>query len=380
MAIESANALSRRRFLGCLAAAAAGAAIAPLPVWAKTVLPRPMPKGIEAFYYEKRTDGRVACEACPWGCELAPGETGRCRAKANRSGTLYELDYGNPCVLNLDPLEKGPLFHVPPGQLSLALAGAGCNLACQYCQNWQVSQKGAWETDNLDLPVAKCPSSAREKGCRAITFTYTEPAVELRYAMDVFSAARRQNIFTHAVSAIYLNPRPLKALCEKTDAFSAGLKGFDEKFYRDVVGGELRPVLDALTTIRESGVWLEIVTLIVPTLNDNPKPIGKMGRWIVQNLGADTPLHLTRFVPEHRLRNLPRTTVQALEAARAAALDAGLRYVYLGNLPGHAAENTVCPSCQTMLIARVGFKLLENKMQQLGKCPKCGAAIPGRWA
>jgi pyruvate formate lyase activating enzyme len=370
--------LSRRCFLGCLASAAAGATLAPLPAWAKTVLPRALPEGAEAPFYQRLADGRVACQACPWGCELGPGETSRCRAKANRDGKLVELDYGLPCVINLDPIEKGPLFHFHPGETSLALGGAGCNLACQYCQNWQVSQKGAWETKNIDMPVARCSSAAKEKKCRAVTFTYTEPAVELRYATDVFAAARRHGLYTHAVSAVFLHAKPMRLLCEKADAFSAALKGFDEAFYRDVVGGELAPVLTALTTIRESGAWLEIVTLVVPGMNDQPATIGKMAKWIVQNLGADTPLHLTRFVPEYRLQKLPRTSIETLEAGWKAARDAGLRFVYLGNVPGHNAENTFCPSCQTRLVARLGFKLLENRVQN-GKCPTCGAAIPGKW-
>jgi pyruvate formate lyase activating enzyme len=180
------------------------------------------------------------------------------------------------------------------------------------------------------------------------------------------------------VTAAYLNAEPLKALCEKTDAFSVGLKGFDDKFYREIVGGELKPVLDALQIVRARGPWLEVVTLIVPTHNDRPALVGKMAKWIATELGGDTPLHLTRFVPEYRLRNLPRTPLETLEAARKAALDAGLRFVYLGNVPGHAAENTLCPFCQAMVVTRVGFKLLENRLTN-GTCPQCGAKLPGRW-
>jgi len=330
----------------------------------------------EARWYERLDDGRVRCLLCPNACVRDTGERSRCRAREPKGGKLYSLVYGLPCVIMLDHVAKCPLYHVElPGKV-FSIATAGCNLGCDYCQNWQFSQSGPDETKNFRLTPQQVVDKAVEKGCPGIAFFYTEPTVYYEYMWDIAGLARKRGLKTIVVTAGYFNDGPLRELAGRVDMFTVGLKGFDDGFYRRTIHGELAPVLKTLTTLHEVGVWFEVVNLILPGLNDSPDGLRAMCSWLVRNLGPDRPLHFTRFRPQYKLRQLPLTPVKTLEAARSMALEAGLRYVYIGNLPGHEGNHTYCPKCGTTLISRLGFEVVERKLRD-GACPDCGQRLPG---
>jgi pyruvate formate lyase activating enzyme len=330
----------------------------------------------EVLYYTKLPQKRIQCFVCPLNCILNDGETCFCRTRTNYGGTLYSEAYNNPCILQVDPVEKGPFYHVVPGTQTLALGTAGCNLRCIFCQNWQLSQKRPSESHNLYLDSEQAVSSAALQDCRSITYTYTEPVVFYEYMVTVARAARAKGLKNFVATAAFINSVPLKDLCKCVDGFVVSLKAFTEEGYKTLCGQAMRPVLDALRTIREEGTWLELVYVIIPTLNDDVGQIKQLGAWIVKELGASTPLHLARFFPAYKVRNLSRTPLKLMEDARAATQDAGLRFVYLDNVPGHLANSTRCPSCNTLLIERVGFQLLKNSLNS-NSCPRCGFTIPG---
>ena len=331
-----------------------------------------------ARHFESLAGGRTRCRLCPNECERGEGERSRCHARETRDGKLYSLVYGRPCVVSLDPLEKCPLFHFRRGGNALSIATAGCNLGCRYCQNWQFSQKGPEETSNFDLLPRQVIEKAREYKAQSIAFFYTEPTIAFEFVADVAAAAKKAGLPTVLVTAGFIREEPLRELLPLIDAFTVGLKGFTEKYYHEVIDGTLEPVLKALTTIAAARRHLEIVTLLVPTLNDAPEAIAAEIAWIREHLGTAIPLHFTRFVPQYRLKRLPPTPAATLEAARKRALEAGLQFVYTGNLPGHEGNHTVCPKCRTVLVERLGFQVLKNSLVH-GKCPSCATAIPGAW-
>jgi pyruvate formate lyase activating enzyme len=316
---------------------------------------------------------------CPLNCILEDGETCFCRTRTNIGGVLYNYAYNNPCVLNVDPVEKGPLHHVLPGERALALGTAGCNMRCLYCQNWQVSQRKPRETRNIHLEASSLPAYAREKSCRLVAYTYTEPVVFYEYVYDTAAQARRAGLRVHVASAAFVNPEPMQQLCRVVDTFTLAIKGFSEEFYKKVCGTELAPVLEAIKVVKDEGRWLELVNLIVPTLNDDVESIAAMCHWIADRLGDDVPLHLARFYPEYRLKNLPPTPQSTLEMALETAKDAGLKYVYFANVPGHPTNNTYCPGCGRPIIKRAGLETLSVELVN-GKCKHCQAIIPGIWS
>jgi pyruvate formate lyase activating enzyme len=287
--------------------------------------------------------------------------------------------YGNPCIISVDPIEKLPLAHFLPGEKSLSLAVAGCNVRCLYCQNWQQSQVRPEDIRCFPLPPTEAVRGAQRKRLPIIAYTYTEPVAWSEYMADVAAQAQGRGIRNVCATAAFIHPEPLRELCQVIDAFAIALKGFDETFYEKVVGATLEPVLKAMEIIRAEGKWLEVVTLIVPTLNDDLKKIRAMCVWIRQHLGAEVPVHFGRFVPEYKLRNLPRTPIPTLERCREVALEEGLQYVYLFNVAPHEGSHTYCPRCKGKLIERLGFKVLSNRLNR-GTCPRCGTEIPGVWA
>jgi pyruvate formate lyase activating enzyme len=322
----------------------------------------------------------VACELCPRRCVIPEGGAGDCRIRVNLGGKLRATTYGRPSAIHIDPMEKKPLFHFHPGTSVFSIATAGCNLHCLNCQNWQLSQRGGEEMEQIyraDPP--EVVKAAKEQGCKSLAYTYSDPVVFYEYVYDTSEIARREGLNNTYHTAGYINPKPLRRLCKLLDASNTDLKAFDDGFYRRVTGATLQPVLDALVTLREEGVWLEVTNLLIPTLNDDLAMIRRMATWMRDELGADTPLHLSRFQPQYRMRNLPPTPVEALDRARREALDAGLRYVYIGNVPGHEANSTYCPTDGTLLIRRVGFMVVENKLTADGRCPTCNQTIPGVW-
>lgn len=335
----------------------------------------------EAAYYRKidEKQKKVWCQLCPRGCILSNGELGFCMARKNIDGKLYALGYAQPCALHVDPIEKKPFFNVLPKTLSFSIASAGCNLRCKYCQNWQISQVSPMETTNKYSPPQGIVNAAIKSGSRSIAYTYTEPTNFFEYMLDVAKAAKSKGILNVQHSNGYINPAPLKELCQYLDAVNIDLKGFTNSFYNSLCSAELDPVLETIKTIKASGVWVEITNLVIPGHNDDLNVISKMCAWVKTSVGADVPVHFSRFYPMYRLTGVPPTPVSTLEKAREAGLAAGLHYVYIGNVPGHPGENTYCPHCKKIVIKRSGYNILENNVKN-GKCPHCSEKIGGIWA
>lgn len=320
----------------------------------------------------------VQCELCPKGCVIAPGQSGDCRARVNLDGKLIASTYGRPCAVHVDPIEKKPLFHFLPTTKAFSIATAGCNLHCRNCQNWQISQSFAYDQAAYDLPPDKLVAAALNANCASIAYTYTDPVVFYEYTRDSCVIAHERGVRNVLVTAGYINPGPMRELCKVADAANVDLKYFDDALYRSNSDGALKPVLDALVIAKEEGVWLEVTNLLIPTISDDTVMIRKMCEWMVANLGADTPIHFSRFHPQYKLRELPVTPDATLDRARTVALDAGLRHVFIGNRPGQSGEATVCPNDGELLIRRAGYLIMENRLEE-GCCPKCGTAIAGVW-
>jgi pyruvate formate lyase activating enzyme len=333
----------------------------------------------EASWYRKLEGLKVECQLCPQGCVVADMERGTCGVRENRGGTYFTLVHGVVCTVHADPIEKKPFFHVLPGERALSFAAPGCNVECKFCQNWEISQFRPEQVASVYVPPESLVEFARREGTHLTASTYSEPVVFWEYVRDAAKAARAAGLRPTVVSNGYIRPEPLAEVLPHLTAMKVDLKAFTEEFYERQVRGRLQPVLEALKVIRGSGVWLEIVVLLIPTLNDSPREIEAMSAWIVEHLGRDVPIHFTRFHPTYRLTNLPPTPVETLERAGRIATDAGLRFVYLGNLPGHPKESTYCPGCSVPLIRRMGFQVLENRLAG-GACPDCGRSIPGVWS
>ncbi len=326
-----------------------------------------------------RAEGRlVRCDLCPHRCVLGENDRGFCRARVAKGGRLHTVAYGNLCSLALDPIEKKPLYHYLPRAPILSVAMGGCNLRCLNCQNWESSQKRPHEVSRYGLFPADLAALAAARRIPALAFTYSEPLVSYEYVRDAAALARERGIRTVLVTAGFVEEAPLRALARAIDAVTLDVKSFRERFYREVTGGRLAPVLRPLEILREERVWVEASFLVVPGLSDDAADIGRFAGWLASRLGADTPFHLLRFHPAHRLKERPPTPLPALEAARRAALDAGLRFVYVGNVPGSDANHTRCPRCGRVLVERAGFVVTRFEIAA-GRCA-CGEAIPGVFA
>jgi pyruvate formate lyase activating enzyme len=320
----------------------------------------------------------VQCTLCPHRCLIADGARGHCRTRENRQGRLYSMVYGNPCAVHVDPIEKKPFYHFLPTAAAFSLGTAGCSLRCLYCQNWSIAQVTPEETDNADLPPEAVVRYAQQYQSPVIAYTYSEPTAFYEYMLATARLAREAGLVNVVVSNGFINPEPLKELCTAVDAIKVDLKGYDEGFYREVCGGELQPVLEAIRTIRQSGIHLEIVNLVVPTLNDRLDQLRALARWVAQEISPDVPLHFTRFQPQYKLTNLPPTPVETLERAWEMAREEGLHFAYVGNVPGHPGNNTVCPACGKTIIVREGFAVTQSHLDG-GACAYCGEPIPGVW-
>jgi len=329
----------------------------------------------EALHYERIGERKVICRLCPHECRIADLERGTCGVRENRGGTYYTLVYGNPCSVHVDPVEKKPLYHYLPGTRAFSLATAGCNFVCRFCQNWEISQKRPEQVKSIDLPPPAVISAAARNGCRTVAHTYTEPVVFYEYMRDCAIEGRRRGIPSLMISNGYIQKKPLRELCRVIGGVKIDLKAFTESFYRDMCAGTLRPVLDALVVLKEEGVWFEIVVLIIPSLNDGETEIDRMTRWIHRELGADVPVHFSRYYPTFMLKNIPPTPPSLLRRARRIARENGLKYVYVGNLLSEEA-NTFCPSCGALLIARYGHSASIEGMKK-DTCRACGEKIPG---
>ncbi len=335
------------------------------------------PKGVPAKYYLKTPRG-VRCQLCPNRCDIKEGERGDCRTRINIAGELYTLAYGNPCAVHIDPIEKKPLYHFLPGTHSLSIATAGCNLACLNCQNWQISQKKPDEVETVELMPGQVAALAISKECSSVAYTYTDPIVFYEYVMDSAIAVHEPGLKNVIVSAGYIEEQPLREWCRYIDAANIDLKSFSDEIYQTLSAGTLKPVLNTLKVLKEEGVWLEITNLIVPQWTDDPEMIKRMCGWLAHNGFEDTPLHFSRFTPTYKLDRLPATPLEILDKARNMALEAGIKYVYTGNVAGHEGTDTYCPSCKKKLIDRSGFRLVTNHISN-GKCEFCGETIAGVW-
>jgi pyruvate formate lyase activating enzyme len=364
--------LTRRDFLQLSGASCLALAASPLPAAAGE---RP---AVEARYYEKLPNKKIKCKLCPRECAIDDRETGYCGARENRNGTYYTLVYGKPCTINIDPIEKKPLFHFHPGTTAFSTATAGCNINCKFCQNWEISQSRPEQIRSYDLNPQEFVAQCVEYKVPSIAYTYSEPVIFTEYMYDICVEARKHNIKNVMISNGYIQEKPMRDLVGVLDAVKIDLKSFREQYYRDICEGELKPVLDTLLLLSGLSIWFEIVYLVVPTLNDGADELKDLSAWCVHNLGGHVPVHFTRFQPQYRLKNLPPTPVATLEKAKKIHEDAGGQYVYIGNVPGHEAENTFCPSCSELLIKRRLFDVRIVALRN-GRCAKCGAAIPGVW-
>ena len=368
----------------------------------------------EAMFYKKVNGQNVQCLLCPRECVISDGRRGFCRNRENQKGKLYTIVYGKPSVVDIGPIEKAPLYHFVPGHFRLCITCASCNLRCKHCQNWHLSQKSPEELNHYSYSPSEIVQQARNQKLDSISFTYTEPTVYYEYLYDISVIAKQMGLKTSIVSNGYINREPLLKLLTVLDAVKIDLKGFSEEFYKEVCSATLKPVLNSLLTVKKENVWLEIVNLVVPTLNDDPKMIDEMCRWIKENLGVNTPLHFTRFFPNYKLTrstapslsfknrgkkcrsgstlsnpwllaegvegltNLSPTPIPTLESAYEIAKKNGLRYIYVGNIPGHIYNSTFCPSCNRRLIHRTHFDVLEMNLLN-GKCKFCSFPIQGKW-
>lgn len=364
--------MTRRSFLISSATALATLASAP------SLLSDGRPEGVEARYYEKLADGEVRCLLCPKGCRIQPGKRGACGVRENRKGTLFSLVYGRPCAIHLDPIEKKPFFHVLPGTQSFSLATVGCNMQCKFCQNWQISQSRPEDVKTAYYSPESLADRALSLGARSIAYTYGEPVVFNEYVQAIASVARERRLASVVVSNGFINKQPLTDLCGLVEAIKIDLKAFTDDYYRNICNAELKPVLDSIALIRKSGVWLELVYLMVPTLNDDPGEIRRMAQWLRTDIGLDVPVHFSRFHPQYQLANLPPTPISSLERAYDICKEEGLEYVYIGNVPGHKTESTRCPSCSRTVISRKGYRIVTIDISN-GLCRFCGHAIPGIW-
>ena len=322
----------------------------------------------------------VACDLCPHRCVIPEGAAGDCRVRVNLGGKLRATTYGRPSAIHIDPMEKKPLYHFLPGRPVFSIGTAGCNMHCRNCQNWQLSQRGGEEMETIHRAMPdEVVALARQEGCSAIAYTYNDPIVFYEYVEDTAAAARSAGMRNVFVTAAFINREPLRRLCRVLDATTTDVKAFDDRFYQEVCSTRLKPVLDALVTFREEGVWVEVSHLVIPTLNDDLQQIRRLCKWVRDELGADTPFHFLSFRPMYRMQNLPATSPQVLEWGRREALDVGLHHVYIGNLSGHEAESTYCPRDGTRVIQRIGFRVVENLLRAGGLCPTCNQPIAGVW-
>ena len=332
----------------------------------------------EAMYYDKLPGKRVECTLCPRKCRVADVERGWCGVRENRGGKYYTLVFSRVCAAHVDPIEKKPLFHYLPGTRAFSIATAGCNMECKFCQNWEISQFRPEQVGAEYAPPEAIVRTARRYDCPTIAYTYSEPVVFYEYAYETSRVARQAGVGSVMITNGYIQKEPLLKICQLLNGIKIDLKGFTERFYRDACRGELKPVLEVLETLATLKIWLEMVILIIPTLNDSEAEIRGMSQWIHRNLGDDVPVHFTRFHPMYKIKNLPATPVRTLEHCREIAREAGLHYVYIGNVPGHEGENTYCPRCQRVVIRRIGYTIVENHLQN-GHCRFCQQAIAGVW-
>lgn len=329
----------------------------------------------EALLYGRRDDGSVDCRVCPRLCHIRPGQSGVCRARVNEHGRLYAVTYGLVCSVVADPMEKKPLFHFFPGSTVLSLGSLGCNFACRHCQNWQIAHADAAKAldDLRPLPVRNLPVLAANNDCQGVAWTYNEPTIWLEYILDGAQLAHEHGLYTALVTNGYITPEALDLLAPHLDAYRVDVKGFSDAQYTELCKiRQFAPVLAAAVRAKhEHGCHVEIVTNVIPTLNDDDATLRGIAEWIAADLGPETPWHVTRFTPSLELSHLPATPIATLEHALAIGEDAGLKFVYIGNVPRHERQNTICPRCRRLLVRRTG-NAVEDSALRGSFCSMCG--------
>lgn len=333
----------------------------------------------EAMLYGPLEGGKVQCSLCNHRCTISPSKRGICGVRENRDGKLYSLVFGRAISLNVDPIEKKPIFHLFPGSTSFSIATVGCNFRCLQCQNHDISQMPVdnGQIEGSLVPPSKVVSLAKGHRCKSISYTYTEPTIYFEYAYETAALASQEGLKNIFVTNGYMTEEALKTLQPYLDAANVDLKSFQEKFYKEVCGARLKPVLETLELMRQMGIWVEVTTLVIPTLNDSDKEFEEIAQFIL-SLGPDVPWHISAFYPTYKMLNLPRTPASLLHRAREIGMGAGLRYVYCGNIPGEEGEDTYCPHCGRKVIERVGFQVVKNEVVS-GECCHCHTKIEGVW-
>jgi len=334
----------------------------------------------EALFYEKIADGKVLCRLCQHHCRINDGKRGLCGVRENREGTLYSMVYGRIVAEHIDPIEKKPLFHFLPASDSYSISTVGCNFRCEHCQNYEISQyphTGGARIAGRERTAAEIVSLAEETGCRSISYTYVEPTIFYEFARDCALLAREHGIKNVFVSNGYMGHEVTRELAGFLDGINIDIKAFTEKFYQQVCKARLAPVLENVRLMHELGVWVEITTLVIPGWNDSADELRDIARFI-KGVSPTIPWHVTAFHPTYKMLDRLPTSAESLQKAREIGLGEGLRFVYAGNIPGAGGENTLCPSCQTPLIRRRGFRIMESA-PQTGQCPSCREPIEGVW-
>jgi pyruvate formate lyase activating enzyme len=332
----------------------------------------------EARWWEPEANGKIHCYLCPRHCHIGPGQAGFCFIRTNRQGKLYSLGYGAPAALQIDPIEKKPLNHFLPGTAVFSMGTAGCNMGCFFCQNWDISKSRQDQVNARDVPPDEVPLLALRHGCDSIAFTYNEPTIWGEYLIEICKAAKPYGLKTVMVTNGYVTREAFHDIYDHIDAANVDLKAFTENFYGKITLTHLEPVLETLLLLKnETPVWFEITNLMIPTLNDSPDETRRLADWIFAKLGPDIPLHFTAFHPDFKLRDKPRTPPETLDRARETALEAGLHFVYEGNIYSDAA-NTYCPGCGSLLVER-SWHSVEGNCLRGGRCPRCAREIPGVW-
>ncbi|MBU0988266.1 MAG: AmmeMemoRadiSam system radical SAM enzyme [Proteobacteria bacterium] len=332
----------------------------------------------EGFLYKKLKNDRVVCGICPNLCLLSPGDRSVCRSKINLNGTLYSLAYGNPCSVNVDPIEKKPLFHFKPTTRAFSIATTGCNFRCLNCQNWEISQVKPHEVRHYELFPPDVVKAAKRAQAPSIAYTYSEAITYFEYMLDTARLARQNGLHNLLISNGYINREPLLELCKVLDAANINLKSYSDAIYRKLNGGRLEPVLNTFKTLHEQGIHFEMTNLVVPGYTDDGDMVKQMCRWILENLGPDYPLHFLRFFPKYKLDRLPPTPLSTLIRFRQLAMSEGIHYVYVGNVSFREGNNTYCHHCKKLLIERSGYFIPVNNIEG-NHCKFCQTIIPGRW-
>ena len=339
-----------------------------------------LPAGREALFYKKTEKSNVQCLLCPHNCLIADGKRGLCGVRENQKGTLYSLVYGKVISSAVDPIEKKPLFHFLPGSFSYSIATVGCNLRCDFCQNWAISQVSREQHEILgeNMTPEEVVRAALENECRSISYTYTEPTIYFEFAYDCAKLAKEKGLKNIFVTNGYISLPAVEMIAPYLDAANVDLKSFRDEYYRKICGGRLQPVLDAVKLMKKHKIWIELTTLVIPGLNDSNEELSEIASFIKNELGDDVPWHVSAFYPTYKMLDRPRTPAETLIRAREIGLKAGLKFVYCGNIPIPGSEDTFCNKCKRPLIVRSGFSVLDNKLKD-GKCNNCGEKVAGIW-